>query len=169
MLPDSSCRPPLYPPVTPLCENQEQPRILLSPFKMGDAHPSLFPEMEAELHSQSVVSPPRHRLPSLLRPIKGTGRLKICHHIHSLPYFRFLLHKNSLLSYLKSPPPSLLTGRPHLLLCRPELWLMRSLESPSSSPSIHDELSCITAAAHSNSGEFLLSHVHCEPKVNHSL
>jgi hypothetical protein len=58
-------------------------------------------------------------LSSLLRPIKGVGSLKIRHHIHSLSYIGFLLCKNSLLSELKSPPPPLLTARPHLSLRHP--------------------------------------------------
>jgi hypothetical protein len=37
------------------------------------------------------------------------------------------------------------------------------LESPSSSPSIYGK--CITAAGRSNSDEFLLLQVHCEPNA----
>jgi hypothetical protein len=59
----------------------------------------------------------------------------------------------------KSSLLPLLLVRPHPSLWRPELRLVRSMKSPSSSLSIHGEPLCITATACSNSGEFLLSQV----------
>jgi hypothetical protein len=108
-----------------------------------------------ELHSPPAVSPPQHRLPSLLCPTKGVESLTIHRRINSPPYFGFLLHKNSLSPELKSSLPPLLVARPHLSLHRPELQPVRSPKSPSSFPSIHDELPCITAATHLNSDKFL--------------
>jgi hypothetical protein len=122
-----------------------------------------------ELHSPSTVYPLQYHLPSLLHPIKGVGSLIIRRRIHSLPSFEFLLRKNSLSSELKSPPPPLLAARSHPSLCHVELRSVRSSESPSSSPSIHDELPCIRTTARSNSNEFLLSQVHRESNASHSL
>jgi hypothetical protein len=135
---------------------------------MGDVTSSLLPGSIEELHSLSIISP-RHHLHSLLCPIKDTRSLTIHRHIHSMSYFRFLLHKNSLSPELKSPPLPLLTARPHMSLRRPELRSVRSPKRTFSSPNIHSELPCITTATRSNSNEFLSSHVHREPNVSHSL
>jgi hypothetical protein len=146
MLFDSDCSPPshaaalLHPPVAPPCGNQESPHVLLSPSKTGVAYSSLLPETPLIVICFSSTA----RLLSLMRPIKGVKSLTIHHSIYFSLSFGFLLHKNSLLSELKSPPPPLLTVWPHPSLHHPELQLVRSLESPSSSPSIHGELSCIT-------------------------
>jgi hypothetical protein len=122
-----------------------------------------------ELHSPLVVSPPRHHLPYLHLHIKGAVSLTIYRLIHSPPYFRFLLHKNSLSPELKSLPLPLLAAWLCLSLHRPELQLVRSSGSSSSSSSIHGELLCITAAMRSNSSEFLSSQVHRAPNASHSL
>jgi hypothetical protein len=128
------------------------------------------PEVTLSHHpTPAVISPPQHRLPSLLRPIKGIERLTICHHIHSPPSVGFLLRKNLLLLELKSWPPSLLTARPHPSLCHPKVRPVRSSESPSSSLSIHNKLPCITIIARSNFGEFFPLQVHRESNVSHSL
>jgi hypothetical protein len=151
-------------------ESRAAPR---APFLFQNEHcPSLSsPKNECveEFHSRSVISPLWYRLPSILRSIKGVGSLTIHRHIHSLPYFEFLLHKNSLSPELKSPSPPLLATRPHPSLYCPELRSMRFLESTPSSPSIHDESPCIIATAHSNLEEFLLSQVHCESSISHLL
>jgi hypothetical protein len=55
------------------------------------------------------------------------------------------------------------------VVLRPDLRLVRSPESPSSSPSIHVELPCITTTAHLNSSEFLSSQVHHESNGSHSI
>jgi hypothetical protein len=109
MLPDSGCwlspytTAPLHPLIAPPHGNQEPPCMLLSPFRMGAAPSSLLLETNAlnnELHSPSIVSPPRYRLPSLPYPIKGVGTLIIHCRIHSLlplsfSYTRTLYHQTS--------------------------------------------------------------------------
>jgi hypothetical protein len=89
--------------------------MLLSPSEMGAAPSSLFPKTEAF-----------EELPTLLRPIKGTGSLAIHRHIYCPPYFGFLLRKNSLSLEHKSPSSPLLTVRPHLSLRHLERRPMRS-------------------------------------------
>jgi hypothetical protein len=143
---DSNYRPLLHPRVTPPRGNQEPPAYSFPLLKRALPLPLFFRNGTIEeLNSSLVVSPPRHRLPSLHHPIKGVGSLTICCLIHFPPYFGFLLHKNSLSPELKlPPPPPLLAAWLHLSLHRPELWPVRSSKSPSSS-SIHCELPCITA------------------------
>jgi hypothetical protein len=66
-----------------------------------------------ELHLTSAFSPPRQRLPSLLRPIKGVGSITIYYCIYSLSSFKFLLHNNSFSQELNSSPPPLLSSHSH--------------------------------------------------------
>jgi hypothetical protein len=116
-----------------------------------------------------TISPPRYHLPSLLCHIKEVGSLIIRRHIHSPPFFGFLLCKNSFSRELKSLPLPLLTVRPHPSLYHPELRPVRSPEGPPSSPSIHGKLLYITTTVYSNCGEFLPSQVHYALNASHGL
>jgi hypothetical protein len=67
----SSCQPSV--------QNQELQCVLLSPSETDTSHSSPLPQNESteELHLAPTVSPPQHRLRSLLHPINGVGSLTI--------------------------------------------------------------------------------------------
>jgi hypothetical protein len=149
----------LHPLVAPLHENQGC-HICVSflfrnrrcPFPSSSQNRNI-----EELHSSSTLSLPRH----CLLPPPPNKRCREPHNSSSHPFLVFSLG----FSYVRTHSHRRSSccrhhSSLHLSLHRLDIWPVRSPESPSCSPSIHGELSCITAITRSNSNDFLSSQAH---------